>query len=278
MHVLYPMWKLAAFIVGLAMGSFLGVAIQRIPEGRSLVAPPSACDACGARVAWRDNVPIVSWVVLGARCRHCGAPLPALYPLVELLGGLVAWLCFDRFVPGPAFLDGPHLLAFTVFYGACWLLMLAAYTDLRARIIPEVASLWAVPAGIVAAGLLGVAGYDGWLAIGWQQAVLGAAAGGGLLGGMSWLWRHALGRDGLGWGDVRLAAMIGAFVGPLPGLWTVLLLASLGGAALGLVTIGVLRRSTYLPFGPSLAAAGVAYVLWGDAIVSALFPGMAMFL
>jgi leader peptidase (prepilin peptidase)/N-methyltransferase len=276
--LLYAAWKIAAFAAGASLGSFMGVALSRIPDGVSLWSPPSRCDVCGTPIAWRDNIPLISWLALGARCRACEAPLPALYPLIELLGGMVAWLVFDRFVPSPAFLDAPHLAAAAVFYLFCWLLLLATYLDLKARIIPEISSVWAVPIGVACAAGLEWLGYAGWLSIGWRASVIGALLGGGVLGTLSLVWRYALGRDGLGWGDVRLVAMIGAFLGPLPGLWTVLLLGSFGGALVGIGAVLALRRSVYLPFGPSLAAAGITYVLWGDQLVVRLFPGMAAFL
>jgi leader peptidase (prepilin peptidase)/N-methyltransferase len=275
---LYPLHQLTAFAIGLCLGSFLNVCILRIPEDRSLWSPPSACPVCGTAIAWHDNVPVLSWLVLRARCRSCHTPISPMYPLIELLMGLLAWLLFRRFVPTPAHVDAANLAAWTVYTGFVFLVLLAAYTDLRTRIIPELASLWAIPIGLGAAALLEGLGYHGWLAIGWRASVLGALLGGASMGGLALIWRALFGREGLGNGDVRLVAMMGAFLGPLPGLWMVLLLGSFLGAFAGLLALSVLRRSAFMPFGPSLSAAGILYVLYGDVIVARLFPNMARLL
>jgi leader peptidase (prepilin peptidase)/N-methyltransferase len=274
----YGLWHLTSFALGACLGSFLNVAILRIPEGESVVSPPSRCPVCRTPLSWRDNVPLLSWLVLRGRCRTCGAPISPMYPLVEATMGMVAWLLWARFVSGPADLDLRHVAAWVTYTTFAWLVLLAAYTDVRTRIIPELASLWAVPVGLVAAVVLQQLGYDGWLALGWRQAVLGAAVGGGFLGIVSTVWYRVSGSEGVAWGDVRLMAMIGAFVGPIPGAWIVLLLSSFVGAFLGIAKVVASGRSGYLPFGPSLAVAALAYVLYGDVLVERLFPGMAGFL
>jgi leader peptidase (prepilin peptidase)/N-methyltransferase len=272
--VLWVAWQAAAFGIGASLGSFLGLAVVRLPADRSLVRPPSRCPVCHAPVRWHDNVPILGWLVLRGRCRDCHAPIAPLHPLLEAGFGGLAWLMFRRFVPGAAALDVAHLAAFAVFTAFAWLLLCAAYVDLRARLVPEVASVYAVPVGVAGAALLGGLGYEGWLAIGWRSSVVGALAGGGGLGAVSWLWWRLAGSEGLAWGDVRLAAMIGAFVGALPGLLAVLVLASFGGAVVGLVAAVALGRPGYLPFAPVLAAAGLAWVLYGDWIGRWLLPSL----
>ncbi len=251
LHVAY---QLAAFAIGAVLGSFAGLAVDRVPLDRSLWSPPSACMACRTPLGWADNVPVVSWVALGGRCRACGTAIPWRYPVIELLGGCLGWLCFRRFVPHPLDVDLPHLMAF----GGV--------------------SIYAVPVGVALAVALEALGYHGWLAVGWRSAVLGAAVTGGALGFVSWSWYAVTGAEGLAWGDVRLLAMVGAFVGALPGAWVVVLLASLLGAAVGVASAAVERRSAYLPFGPAVAVSGVIYVLWGDVVVRRLFPTMAGFL
>ncbi|HMV65850.1 MAG TPA: prepilin peptidase [Myxococcota bacterium] len=270
---MYPLLLLTATAIGASFGSAANVAITRIPEERSLWWPPSACGVCEAPIRWYDNVPVFGWLALRGRCRDCGAPIAAFHPVVEALGAALGWLVFRRFVPGLGAVDLPHFAAAGVYFGFCWLLVIAALVDLRSRIIPEMSSLYAIPAGIVACTALEAVGYRGWLAVGWQASVLGACVGGGALGLMSIAWRLVLGREGLGWGDVRLVAMIGAFVGPLPGLWLVLLLASVLGALAGISAALLARGSVYLPFGPSLALAAMTYVLYGDVLVRHLLPG-----
>jgi leader peptidase (prepilin peptidase)/N-methyltransferase len=272
-RLVYPLILLTATAMGACFGSVLNVAVTRIPADRSMWWPPSACQTCGAAIRWHDNVPVFAWLALRGRCRDCGAVIPAFHPVVELFGAVLAWLIVQRFIPSVASLDVQHVAAASGYYLFCWLLTVAALVDLRSRIIPELSSLYAIPVGFgVCAGLQWL-GYDGWLAVGWQGSVLGALFGGGLLGTLSVVWRFVLGREGLGWGDVRLVTMIGAFVGPLPGLWLVLLLASVLGVLGGIAVTLVARGSVYLPFGPSLSLAAMTYVLYGDVLARWLLPG-----
>lgn len=278
MTILFTLHQLGAFLVGAALGSFAALCVVRIPEDRSVLHPPSACPACDAQLAWHDNLPVVSWLLLGGRCRACGVPISPMYPLVELTCGAVAWLVYRRFVPTPGAMDLAAYAAFGVYTLFAVLLLIAAWTDLRARIIPELASLWAVPVGIAGAALLEAVGWFGWLDIGWRQAVLGALFTGGGLWAVAAAWKAVTGQVGLAHGDVRLGAMIGAFLGPMPGAFTTLLVASFLGAFLALGHLAVTGRRTYLPFGPSLALAAIAYVLWGDLLVRTWLPGLEGFL
>ncbi|MFM2162635.1 MAG: type 4 prepilin-like protein leader peptide-processing enzyme [Pseudomonadota bacterium] len=259
-------WFRATFaLVGACLGSFLELVWSRSAQGRSVVHPPSACDACGVGLRPIDNVPVLSWLWLRGRCRACGAAIPAAHPLIEATSGGLAWLIAARFVPGPASLRLPEVATtvyITLFVG---LWFWAALSDVRWRIIPDGASYLAVPvavAGQVALEALGAADH----VVGWKLSVLGAAAGWLGLGGLSLAWRLVRGREGLGWGDVRLAALIGAVLGPWPGLWGTLGIASALGAIAGLVSLLVLRRSSYLPLGPFLAVSATGIAIYGQAI------------
>lgn len=274
MPLLFLSYQIAAFVIGLCLGSFLNVAVWRIPRDLSVWWPPSHCPSCETPIAPSDNVPLLSWLILGARCRHCSAPIAATYPLVELTGGLFGWLAFRRCVPSPERLDVAHVAASVWIYLFIWLLLLAAYTDIRSRIIPEVASIYAVPFGIAGAFALNTLGY--LAAPDWRLCVLGAATAWLFFGGLSVLFRFLLGREGLGWGDVRLASMVGAWLGP-GGLFLVLLLASFIGAPASMAALVLSRGSVYLPFGPWIAVAGITVALYGEPLVHALFPGLAMF-
>jgi leader peptidase (prepilin peptidase)/N-methyltransferase len=261
-----------AIVYGLVIGSFLAVCIVRLPEDRSLLVP-SACPRCSARVRWSDNVPIVSWFLLRRQCRSCGAPIPPLYPLVELMGGLLGWVLFRRVFTEPEHLDAVHAAAWAVELVFLSMLVVAAATDIRHRIIPDETSIYAVPVGIAAHGLLQWLGWDGWLALDWRQAVVGAAIWGGFFAFVAWSTKFVTGRVALGWGDVKLAAMLGAFLGPY-GAFLVVMFGSLIGAAVGIVATLVARRRVYLPYGPPLAVAATLYVLWGELLLQALFPGV----
>ena len=254
-----------AAVYGLVIGSFLAVCIVRLPEDRSLLVP-SACPHCGARVRWFDNVPVLGWMWLRGRCRSCAAPISPLYPLVELLGGLLGWLVFRQLFLDPADVDLAHVAAWVVRFGFLCLLVVAAAVDVRHRIIPDETSIYAVPFGLAGAALLGVLGFEGAGFPSFAEAVFGAAAWGGLFVVLSWSGRFVFGADALGWGDVKLVTMFGAFLGPVPGTLMALLVGSLLGSAVGLAALVIQRRRTALPFGPPLAVGAAAVALWGEVL------------
>lgn len=259
---------------GLAIGSFLAVCIVRLPEDRSLLVS-SACPRCGARVRWRDNVPVLSWFLLRGRCRDCGTPISPLYPLVEALGGTLGWLLYRRLMPTVDQIDAVHGLAWVVWFGFLGLLVVAAAVDVRHRIIPDQVSSYAVPFGLIGAAALEWAGFEGWLAVGWRSAVLGAAGWGGLFAVFALVGRYVARQEVLGWGDVKLAAMLGAFLGLFPGTFVTVLVGSLFGAVVGIAVTVLARRRVWLPYGPPLALAAALWVLWGDALIATFFPGLA---
>ena len=248
-----------AIVYGLVIGSFLAVCILRLPEDRSLLVP-SACPRCGARVRWFDNVPVVSWLVLRGRCRSCGTAISPFYPMVELLTGLLAWLAFRSLVHGVADLDAMHAAAWVVRFGFLCLLVVTTFVDVRHRIIPDQTSIYAVPFGIAGAACLDLLGFPG--AITWQQALFGAAFWGGAAAVFSWMVWFVTRVDALGWGDVKLIAMLGSFLGILPGTFVVLFWGSLLGSAVGIAVVLAVRRRVWLPFGPPLALAAAMYVLF----------------
>ena len=277
-EALYLLYAGFSVFAGLAIGSFWNVCIARWPEDRSVVRPRSACPSCGTPIQARDNIPIVSWLLLGRACRTCSWPIPARYPLVELLGGLLGFLVFRRFVPDAAALQAENLLAAALYFGFASALVIAALVDVRHRIIPDEVSSYAVPVGILGALLLETAGYTGWLAIGVRQAVLGALLGGVFFGAMAASVIFLTGREGLGWGDVKLFAMIGAFLGPHPAILAVGLAASITGSVVGIGTLVWYRRRLFLPFGPALAGWALVYLLYGDVLLERFLPSLAIWL
>lgn len=279
MTELYTLAEVFALLLGLCVGSFLNVCIARMPEDRSVVSPPSHCPACGNRIRPWDNIPIVSWLLLRAKCRDCGTHISVLYPIIELKVGLLFWLVFHRFVPGSADLDLAHLVAFGMMATFVSMLVALTFIDLRHYIIPDEFSIYAVPVGIVfAVGLASLGGAHPAIASGWRDAVLGAFVGGGglaLIMGLYWLVRR---EEGMGMGDVKLLMMMGAFLGTLPAIPFIMIVSSLAGALVGLplALVGGRGLRSAIPFGPFLAFAAILYVLHGPELMARAFPGLSI--
>ena len=266
-------WIGFAFVYGLAVGSFLNVVVYRLPAGQSVVSPGSRCPGCGTAIGARDNVPLVSYVLLGGRCRSCGSRISLRYPAVELCAGLLFAAVAARF--GATWLT-PLYCVFAA------LLLAAALIDFDHQIIPDEISLGGLAAGLLLAPLAHwqVAGRPAFVEP-VLDSLIGAALGGGLLWSVGFLHARlsvALGRQfehwpgegeelpkassadywlwfpGLGLGDVKLLAMIGAFVGSW-GVLETILCASVLGLALGLAWAAVTRKwSAPFGFGPAIAA------------------------
>jgi leader peptidase (prepilin peptidase) / N-methyltransferase len=236
-----------AFVGGAVTGSFVGVVAHRLPRGLSIIGPRSRCPSCGGRIAARDNIPIVSWLLLRGRCRSCGAPIPATYPGVELGVGvaflatvLVLW-------------DEPTQLVLGLVLVAT--LATVTLTDLERRIIPNRILLPAAVAGIVIAAIGDTSSLP-------ERAISAAAAGGLLLAAALAYPR------GMGMGDVKLAALMGLYLGDA--VAPALLVAFLTGALVGLGLMmreGAAARKKGVPFGPFLALGGIVGLLAGDEMI-----------
>ncbi len=242
-------------LFGLCVGSFLNVVIARVPSGRSIVHPGSACPNCGAAIAWYDNVPVLSYLLLRARCRNCQTAISWRYPLVEITCSLLFGLAYLRFGPGLQFVSALILLA---------TLVAIAGIDTDHQIIPDVLSLPGIALGILMS--LGPG------AIGWKDSLLGVCVGGGvfvvIIAGSSLV----LGQAGMGVGDVKLGAMLGAFLGWKLALLSILLSVLTGGPlAAVLLATGRKGRRDPVPFGPFLALGGVVSLFVGDAVLGWYF-------
>jgi leader peptidase (prepilin peptidase)/N-methyltransferase len=245
---------MACAVLGLAVGSFLNVVIWRVPRKESVVRPPSHCPECGTAIAPYDNVPVVSWVVLRGRCRHCGARIALRYPLVEL-GAAVLFAAM-----GARFAGSWALPAYLLF--AASLLALSAI-DLEHYLLPD---RIVYPVAVASIALLGVAGLGDGDGAAFTRALLGAAAAFGALFAI-----HLVSPRGMGFGDVKLSFVLGLFLGWL-GWGEVALGLFLGffyGAVVGVALIAAHLRSRkdHVPFGPFLAAGAVTVVLWGGPIL-----------
>jgi len=262
-----------ALILGLVVGSFLNVVILRLPEGISISRPRSRCPKCKRMISWYDNVPILSYVLLGGRCRHCKKEIAIRYPLVEALSAIVGLLTYYKFGLG---------IEWVIFFSFSAALIVLAFIDLDHRILPDPITLNGIWAGILASVYLaqpnpltarllravGVAAANSRVtALG--ASVLGAVVGGGLLWGVAEAYLRLRGIEGMGFGDVKMMAMVGAFLGAPRALLTIMI-GSLLGSLVGLLYIRFAGKSREyeLPFGTFLAAAGIVVVLYGDELVN----------
>lgn len=239
-----------AGLFGLLVGSFLNVCIFRLPRGTSIVWPASACGSCKRELRWFENIPIVSWVVLGAKCARCKAPISLQYPLVEAItAGLFVLVAATT----PA---GPQLAARLLF--VCALIVLFGI-DLEHQILPNSITL----PGIVIGVLFSLIGPPGW-----RASLLGVLLGGGVLYAIAWGYYAVRREEGLGMGDVKMLGMIGAFLGWQAVLLT-LVLASLSGAVIGVAMISLQRGSMKyaLPFGTFLAIGALVAMFTGQPII-----------
>jgi leader peptidase (prepilin peptidase)/N-methyltransferase len=243
---------LFSFIFGLVFGSFLNVCIYRIPLKKSLITPPSSCPHCGERVRFYDNIPVISYLVLLGKCRHCRERIPVRYPLVELITGLLSLSLFIRY--------GINVYSVFIFLFSASLLVIT-FIDLQHQIIPDVISLPGIVVGLAVSFLPGH--------VTWLDSLIGIIAGGGGLYLVAIIFEWLTGKEGMGGGDVKLLAMIGSWMGwmalPFIILFSSLVGTILGGGALFLSRRGLQAR---IPFGPFLALGALAYLFFGKELIS----------
>ena len=243
------------FTYGAIIGSFLNVCIARLPDGRSVVRPPSHCPKCQSFLAWYENIPILSYLFLAGRCRTCRVRISAIYPAVEVLTGALAVALFLRLGP---------TLAFAGYFAFAAALVVITFIDLDHQIIPDVISLPGIVVGL-AFSLVSplVTPFD---------ALVGALAGGGTLLAVAWLYKTFRGQEGMGGGDIKLLAMIGAFLG-WKSIFVTLFVGSVIGSIIGVVVMLYEGADTKLaiPFGPFLAGGALVYLFWGDRILAFYF-------
>jgi leader peptidase (prepilin peptidase)/N-methyltransferase len=214
------------FAVAACVGSFLNVVIARLPHGRSLVRPPSACPRCGVRIRWYDNIPIVSWIVLRARCRNCGLPISPRYPVVELLTAVLVLAIFHRF--------GPQWTTLGYAALACALVALT-FIDLDTWLLPHEIT-WP----LIALGLASPLWNPG---LRFVDSLIGAAAGAGFFAAIALFGEKVLHRETMGWGDVYLLGAIGAWLG-WQSLLPVVLLSAVQGSIAGALLLWLKRPGT----------------------------------
>jgi leader peptidase (prepilin peptidase)/N-methyltransferase len=253
------------FIFGAIVGSFLNVCIVRIPKSDSIVDPPSHCPVCKSAIRFYDNIPLISYIVLLGRCRSCSAKISPRYFFVELLTACLAVALYYQFGFSLAFLVG------FIFVAA---LIVISFIDLDVRIVPDVISLPGIVAGLLFSVVARYGINDPFEIIPSPlSALIGVLVGGGFLLALAWAYQAFTGVEGMGGGDIKLLAMIGAFLG-----WTsipfTLFFASLTGSVIGLgfmIGKGAGRRFA-LPFAPFLCLGALLYLFFGSELMEFYFP------
>ena len=244
------------FVFGAVVGSFLNVCIHRIPNRQSIVSPGSSCPFCKSGIPWYLNIPLVSYLLLRGRCRFCSQRISIRYPLVEALTGLAAMAVLFQF----------GLTAEALFWFAfIAVLITISFIDLDHQIIPDVLSLPGICC--FASSFYLVPGMT------WQETAAGILAGGGILYAVAFLYSLARKEEGMGGGDIKLLAMIGAATGVKGVLFTLFagsLLGTLAGAAV-MVATRTANHKLKIPFGPFLSAGAVAYIFCGSRLIQWYF-------
>jgi leader peptidase (prepilin peptidase) / N-methyltransferase len=247
---LTALYIISAFVFGCVIGSFLNVCIFRLPEGRSIVYPASSCPRCGTPIAWYDNIPLISFFILGRRCRSCRVPISWRYPLIELLSGVLAALLIWRYGPS---------VRFIIYYVLVAALIVVTFIDIDHQIIPNEISL----PGIVIGFLSSFINPD----TGWISSGIGIIVGGGCLLLVIGIYYLLTKREGMGGGDVKLLAMIGAFLG-IGGVFITVLVGSIIGSIVGLMVMVRRGEDAKMPivFGPFLSLGALTFILINDVL------------
>ncbi len=243
------------FVLGLCIGSFLNVCIYRLPESKSIVHPRSMCPNCGTLIRFYDNIPILSYVWLRGKCRHCHTRISFRYPVIELLSGLFAAGVFLKY--------GISLEA-AVYYVFMATLLVITFIDIDHQIIPDVITLPGIPIFFGASFALPQVTYI--------ESILGILIGGGSLFLVAWVYHLLTKKEGMGGGDIKLLGMMGAVIGWKGVLFTIFL-ASAVGTVSGMLIMLKTRKSMKLavPFGPFLAIGGITYILFGPPLITWYF-------
>jgi leader peptidase (prepilin peptidase)/N-methyltransferase len=251
--------SLYAFAIGAVVGSFLNVVIHRYPRGESVVFPPSHCPSCASAIRPRDNIPVLSYLILRGRCRACHSPISPRYPLVELANGLFCLAIFQRTGVSIGFLPVAAIVSMTI---------ALIYIDAEIQILPDVIDLPGVAIGLIIGATASAGIYPRGLVLATSllDSLIGAMSGALILLAVAFSYKVIRKIEGMGLGDVKMLGMIGACSGWRP-LFAVLLLASVTGALTGIVILAIGRRSNLqfaLPFGVFLGLAALIILFFGQ--------------
>ena len=248
------------FIFGSCIGSFLNVCIYRIPDSRSIVKPRSMCPECNSLIRFYDNIPILSYLLLMGKCRRCGAKISARYPAIELLTGILACACFIKFG-----FSAEAIIYFCLMAA----LVVISFIDIDHKIVPDSISLPAIPIGLISSFVLP--------SIHFTEAFIGMLVGGGILYFIAWSYQFITGKEGMGGGDIKLLAMIGAFIG-WKGVLVAIFIASATGAFVGFFLMLVAHKNMKyaVPFGPFLSMGAIVYIFKGSELIQWYYPGLIL--
>ena len=250
-----PVILVLVFLFGISFGSFLNVLIYRLPLKISLIKPPSKCPECDTPIRFYDNIPVISYVILGGKCRHCKKNISLRYPVIEILSGLLTVYAIYSF---GFTLKGIEVVFLSLVFLAIF------FIDLDHTIIPDVFTIPGVIIGIAVSLLPGAM-------VGWKQSLIGMAVGGGAFVLVGILGQIIFKKEALGFGDVKYAAMVGAFLG-WKNLILMLIIASFLGSIIGISLIylsGKKGKSTYIPFGPFLTVGAWIAIYFGEDLIKA---------
>ena len=267
------------FVLGACFGSFFNVIIYRLPKEESIILPASHCMNCGELIRWYDNIPIISYFVLGGKCRDCGTPFSMRYAIVELLTGILFAMVVAKYAPLITHIEivGDKIawgnlstgIGLTLFH-LCFVggLIIASFIDIDHQIIPNEITFTGIPLGIIASTLFPVMQGQETRLWGLLMSLISAVACGGVLFLIGEIATRVLKKEAMGFGDVKLLAMIGAFMGwKLGGIC--LFFASLTGALVG-VTLILLKKVEWqsrIPFGPYIVLGALVSYFWGMKIL-----------
>jgi leader peptidase (prepilin peptidase) / N-methyltransferase len=245
-----------AFVFGLTIGSFLNVCIYRLPLKKSIVTPPSGCTSCGNRIKFYDNIPVLSYLMLRGRCRNCGAHISFQYPAVELSTGLISMALLVKYN-----ILNENFSQFFIYFIFIAALICIGFIDLEHQIIPDVISIPGIIIGLLFSLIINH--------IPWVDSVIGILAGGGILYLVAFIYELITKKEGMGGGDIKLLAMIGAFLG-WKAIPFVILISSLTGSVIGSAALMISKKGirAKIPFGPFLALGAILYVFFGKEIIN----------
>jgi len=248
------------FAVGAIVGSFMNVCIYRLPREKSIVKPRSFCPSCSKTIPWYDNIPVLSFVLLRGRCRFCKGKISPVYIIVEIISGLMCVWLFRHFGLTPKF--------FILWYLTCSLIV-ASFIDLKFQEIPDVITLPGILIGLGAALFYPPLMGRTEILPSALQSFLGILAGGGSIYALGFVGEIIFKKEAMGGGDVKLLAMIGAFLGWKLAIF-VFFLAPFFGAAVG-ITLKIKEGKEIIPYGPYLSLAAICAMFYGDIILRRLF-------